>query len=57
MIDKRASGGKLWVLGDAAQLEPVITALQSQGVKFAFAPKGGRATGGRAAWFTKSRRY
>ena len=57
VIDKRASGGKLWVLGDAAQLEPVITALQSQGVKFAFAPKGGRATGGRAAWFTKSRRY
>ena len=57
VIDKRASGGKLWVLGEAAQLEPVITALQSQGVKFAFAPKGGRATGGRAAWFTKSRRY
>jgi len=23
VIDKRASGGKLWVLGDAAQLEPV----------------------------------
>jgi len=57
VIDKRASSGKLWVLGDAAQLEPIITALQSQGVKFGFAPKGGRATGGRAAWFTRSRRY
>jgi predicted nucleic acid-binding Zn-ribbon protein len=56
VIDKRASGGKLWVLGDAAQLQPVITALQGQGVEFGFAPKGGRATGGRAAWFTRSRR-
>jgi len=55
VIDKRASGGKLWVLGDAA-LEPVITALQGQGAQFGFAPKGGRATGGRAAWFTRSRR-
>ena len=57
VIDKRASGGNLWVLGDTARLEPVITAWQGQGVKFAFAPKGGRATGGRAAWFTRSRRY
>jgi AcrR family transcriptional regulator len=55
VIDKRAAGGKLWVMGPATELKPVMADLQRKGVKFGFAPKGGRATGGRAGWFTKAR--
>jgi hypothetical protein len=54
VIDKRGTGGNLWVIGPAEKLKPVMAGLQRRGVKFVFAAKGGRATGGRAAWFTKS---
>jgi hypothetical protein len=54
VIDKRGTGGNLWVIGPADKLKPVIAGLQQRKVKFVFAAKGGRATGGRAAWFTKS---
>ncbi len=54
VIDKRQSGGKLWVIGSSADLKPVIAELQRKGVKFGFAPKGGRVTGGRPGWFTKA---
>jgi hypothetical protein len=54
VIDKRGTGGNLWVMGQADKLKPVIAELQRRGVKFVFAAKGGRATGGRPAWFTKS---
>ncbi|HYT70391.1 MAG TPA: hypothetical protein VEK78_03350 [Gemmatimonadales bacterium] len=54
VIDKRAAGGKLWVMGPATELKPVMAEFQRKGVKFGFAPKGGRATGGRPGWFTKA---
>jgi hypothetical protein len=54
VIDKRGTGGNLWVIGPAEKLKPVVAGLQRRGVKFVFAAKGGRPTGGRAAWFTKS---
>lgn len=51
VLDKRAVGGALWVIGDR-QLQPVMERLEELNVRFAFKPDGGRTTGYRAAWWT-----
>ena len=52
-VDKRPSGGCLWVVGDETELEPVIEkASRIYGAKGGFGS--GRATGHRRGWYTKS---
>jgi len=51
-IDKRSNGGALWVIG-GQELAPMMTGLENKGIRFTFAPSGGRATRDRAAWWTK----
>lgn len=50
VIDKRAAGGRLWVLG-GEERRPLMAELAGQGLRFVFAAAGGRATGHRAAWW------
>lgn len=52
VVDKRPSGGALWVVG-GEELKPVMSVLRSKGIDFSFAPKGGRATQHRPGWYTK----
>jgi hypothetical protein len=52
IIDKRASGGALWVVG-GTELAPLMDELKANGIAFSFAPQGGRASRHRPAWFTK----
>jgi hypothetical protein len=52
IIDKRASGGALWVVG-GTELATVMDELKAKGIAFSFAPQGGRASRHRPAWFTK----
>lgn len=53
VIDKRAAGGCLWVVGEKETIMPYI---KEAGKIFCaygkYAPNGGRATKNRAAWFT-----
>lgn len=52
VVDKRASGGPLWVVG-GWELSLVLNDLKAKGHKFTFAKNGSRSTGNRPAWFTK----
>ena len=52
VIDKRASGGSLWVLG-GPELTQLMTELKCEGFKFTFAPSGGRVTHQAASWWMK----
>ena len=52
VVDKRASGGALWVVG-GEELTPLMEELKSRGITFSLAPQGGRASRHRPAWFTK----
>lgn len=52
--DRRAEGGCLWVFGEHALMRGVKQYLASQDIQLIFAKGGGRATGHRPAWFTKS---
>jgi len=57
VIDNRGSrNGSLWVVGSRTVLKGVIESLRHQGIAFTFVPGGGKTTGGRPAWFTKSPR-
>ena len=51
VVDKRPAGS-LWVV-DADPPSPPVAALRGQGLRFAFARNGGRATKHRPAWFLK----
>ena len=51
-IDNSSKGGCLWVVG-GYDLRPIIEKLQSHGFVFRFRASGGKATAGRAAWWTK----
>ena len=51
-IDKRKSGGALWILG-GQELESVVKEAAKLGVKFRFKGGGGRATDGRDGWWAK----
>jgi DNA topoisomerase-3 len=52
VIDKRASGGSLWVIG-GPELGGLMERLAGQGFKFVFAKEGGRASKRRPAWWIK----
>ncbi|MDP2729714.1 MAG: DUF2791 family P-loop domain-containing protein, partial [Dehalococcoidales bacterium] len=51
VIDKRPSGGALWVIG-GLELMSLLKQLGDQGVSFKFASGGGQATKERPAWWT-----
>ena len=57
VIDKRPSGGCLWVVGEKSKISPVI---QEAGKVFGaygnYSAGGGRATKNRPAWFTKCKK-
>jgi curved DNA-binding protein CbpA len=53
VIDNRSKGGALWILA-GKELEPTIDRLRQNGFRFTFAPKGGRATSRKSAWWTKT---
>lgn len=50
MIDKRSSGGSLWIVG-GKELSPMMQNLSDQGFTFKFAKNGGRATKKSASWY------
>ncbi len=52
VIDKRPSGGCLWVIG-GNELRPIMNELRAKNIIFIYAPNGGEATGNQAAWYTK----
>lgn len=53
IIDKRDhERGSLWVVADASRAA-LFESLARKGIQFHFAPEGGRATGHRAAWWTR----
>jgi len=53
VIDKRPSGGALWIVG-GLELMNLLRQLADQGTTFRFAAKGGQATRERPAWWTRS---
>jgi len=52
IIDKRASGGCLWVIG-GNELGSLMNELKARNILFTYAPNGGEATSHMAAWYTK----
>ena len=52
IIDKRPSGGCLWVIGGFDELSRTTKELGDRGIRFTFSPNGGRATGHRPSWYT-----
>jgi curved DNA-binding protein CbpA len=55
VIDKRESGGCLWIVGDL-ELQEQMEAFQAHGFIFTFAPEGGKATKRRPAWYMRPNR-
>ena len=51
-IDKRDTGGNLWVIGDR-KIVMAISKLNKQGASFKYRESGGKATKGRSAWWMK----
>ena len=52
VIDKRQSGGALWIFG-GQELESSLRPLKGEGIRFRFASSGGNATRNRPAWWTR----
>jgi serine/threonine protein kinase len=53
-VDKRESGGSLWVITSEESFEAVRDYLLTRGVSFQFTSSGGRASRNQPAWYTKS---
>ncbi len=51
IVDARASGGALWVIG-GREIEPILSELKAVAGEFKFAPSGRTVTSGRPAWYT-----
>lgn len=51
-VDKRDTGGNLWVIGDR-KIVMAISELNKQGASFRYREGGGKATKGRSAWWMK----
>lgn len=49
-VDKRDSGGNLWVIGGEA-LKGFMRTMEKRGARFTYKQEGGRATKGRPAWY------
>lgn len=56
VIDKRASGGCLWVDGDKESLTPIVKEAGKLFGAYGNFSAGGRATRQRPAWFTKCKK-
>ena len=54
-VDKRTSGGCLWVIGGKEISGALAKVKQKHRVSFTFCPDGGRASRWRQAWFTNDR--
>ncbi|MBU5491574.1 hypothetical protein [Butyricicoccus intestinisimiae] len=52
-IDNRKKGGALWIIG-GLELKDTIAQFQKNGAKCVFMKKGGHATKGKDAWWTRS---
>jgi hypothetical protein len=52
VIDKRTSGGAIWVIG-GPELKPTLTEFEQSALRFRFAPGGGQSTSRRPAWWTR----
>lgn len=52
VIDKRAAGGVLWVVG-GWEISHLLSGLKAKGYRFSFVKNGGKATKNRPAWFAK----
>lgn len=53
IIDKRANGGALWVVG-GKDLAPIMKKFKAHGIYFIFKTGGGKATGGKDGWWAKT---
>ena len=53
VIDKRPSGGALWVVG-GQDIKQLIRKFEGNEISFTFAPGGGQVTNKRSAWWTRS---
>ena len=53
IVDKRANGGALWVIG-GKNLSPIMKEFKDQGINFIFKAGGGKATGGKDGWWAKT---
>jgi len=51
-VDKRASGGSLWIIIGEEEGKPLIERCKALGMSFAFTEKGGRASKKRPAWYS-----
>ena len=52
-VDKRPSGGSLWIVAGEAEGKPLIDKCKKNGLTFQFTAKGGRASKHRPAWYSK----
>lgn len=55
-IDKRSSGGCLWII-DGPEAREYVKKVNLEGADFVLAAGGGRATNGRRAWWTKNAQF
>ena len=53
VVDKRANGGALWVIG-GKNLAPIMKEFKVHGINFIFKAGGGKATGGKDGWWAKT---
>ncbi len=53
IIDKRANGGALWIVG-GKDLAPIMKKFKSHGIFFVFKTGGGKTTGGKDGWWAKT---
>ncbi len=51
VLDTRAAGGALWVIG-GAELASLMEEVKARGIALTLAPQGGRASRHRPAWYT-----
>lgn len=50
IVDKRSSGGRLWVVG-GKELDAIMMELRKRGIVFRFVPKGGQSTQYQDGWY------
>ena len=52
-VDKRPSGGCLWIIAGEKEGKKLVEKCEKLGVSFVFAAYGGKASKGRPAWYSK----
>ena len=56
VVDKRTSGGALWIVGDKAALTPIVKEIGTVYGAYGSFSAGGRATKQRPGWFTQCKK-